>query len=262
MFSFKAGADPEVFLQDAAGAFVSAIDKIGGSKWQPRPLVELGDGFAVQEDNVAVEFNIPAADSRELFITNISRARDFLAQQVAKQGLKFSNSSATQFPVVELLDPRAQEFGCDPDFNAWKHGRRNRRPLAADASLRSAGGHVHVGHKFKGRSSAIKFIKYMDLFLGVPSVLMDKGELRKQLYGAAGAFRHKPYGVEYRTLSNFWIFKENLIGWVWDQTATALDAWQNDVALEETAIQEAINGNNKQLAAQLVDHYKVDVVYA
>jgi len=58
----------------------------------------------------------------------------------------------------------------------------------------------------------------MDLYLGVPSVLMDKGELRKQLYGKAGAYRMKPYGVEYRTLSNFWIFSDTTIGWVWDNT--------------------------------------------
>jgi len=257
---FSIGSDPELFLVDASSAFVSAIDKIGGSKEHPQPLLELGDGYAVQEDNVAVEFNIPAADSRQTFINNINKAQQYLSQRVAQMGLRFSKESATSFPLTELQDYRAFEFGCDPDFNAWRMGKMNARPKAADPALRSAGGHVHVGHKFKSKKEAIRFIQYMDLFLGVGSVLMDKGELRKQLYGAAGAFRYKPYGVEYRTLSNFWIFSDDLIGWVWDMTSTALDAWQNRVEFDGHAVQEAINKNNKPLAQQLVSQFNIPLV--
>lgn len=255
--SFMLGCDPELFLQDAAEGFISSIGRIGGSKQFPRPL-ELGDGYAVQEDNVAIEFNIPAAEAKESFINNITKAREYLARMVAEQGLHFSKVSAVSFPITQLLDPQAMEFGCDPDFNAWANGRVNRKPKAADPTLRSAGGHVHVGYGFKSKQEVIAFTKYMDLFLGVPSTLMDNGDLRKQLYGKWGAFRYKPYGMEYRVLSNYWVFEEKLIGWVWDQVNVAMDAWQNNKdILNRELIHEAINNNNKDAARQLVEQHSI-----
>ena len=263
---FKLGADPELFLLDASEAYISAIDKIGGSKENPRPL-PIGEGFAVQEDNVAVEYNIPASPSRMAFTHNIGRAMSFLSDQVATMGLHFANTSAVSFPDSELLDLRSQEFGCDPDFNAWRKGARNPRPVASNKALRTCGGHVHVGgldgNPFAENKDVITFIKYMDLFLGVPSVLMDTGELRKELYGKAGAFRFNPYGCEYRSLSNFWVFDSKLTDWVWNSTELAMDAWQRkafNVNEDKQLILETINNNNKLMAERLVDKYKLLVV--
>lgn len=255
---FSIGADPEVFVCDDNGVR-SIIGKIGGTKETPMPLVALGDGFAVQEDNVALEFNIPVSASRAAFIKNINSATGFLEKVVGDAyGFKFFKSSAIAFPEEELNDPRALEFGCDPDFNAWTRDA-NPRPTAADKTLRSCGGHVHIG--FTGLDP-YAVIKSMDLHVGVGSVLMDKGELRKQLYGKAGACRIKPYGAEYRTLSNFWIFDKRLIGWVYDNTARALDAVKAgmDIDSERDAILEAINGNNKDVAMELVRKHKLEIV--
>ena len=262
---FKLGADPEIFLQDASLAFISAIDKVGGTKDAPRPL-PIGDGFAVQEDNVAIEYNIPASDSRLAFTNNIGKAMSYLSDFVSQYGLQFSQASATLFPQAQLADPRALEFGCDPDFNAWRNGKRNPRPKAGDATLRTCGGHVHVGgvngNPFKSEAEVISFIKHMDLFLGIPSVLMDNGQLRKELYGKAGAFRFKPYGCEYRSLSNFWVFDAKLTDWVWDTTAMAMDAWQRnafDIDEDRKLILESINNNNRLMAERLVDKYSLRV---
>jgi hypothetical protein len=185
---------------------------------------------------------------------------DHLSLEIAKQGLHFSRESAISFPEQELWHPNALEFGCDPDFNAWRDGDRNPRPKAADPKLRSCGGHIHIGHDFTEKQGVHQFIKHMDLFLGVPSTLMDEGELRKQLYGKWGAFRYKPYGCEYRVLSNYWTLNPKLIGWVWDATTQAMDAWQNnkiDVDSERDYIFEAINKNNKEVASMLVDKYNL-----
>ena len=91
---------------------------------------------------------------------------------------------------------------------------------------------------------------------------MDDGILRKQLYGKYGAYRPKPYGQEYRVLSNFWVFDEKLTGWVWDSVALALDAVSNkfDVEAEHENIKAAINNNNKKLAQELVAKYNLLVV--
>ena len=108
---------------------------------------------------------------------------------------------------------------CEPDFNAWTK-QINPRPLASDWQLRSAGGHIHIGTK----EDPIEVIRAMDLFVGVPSIIKDPGgERRRELYGMPGAYRIKPFGCEYRVLSNFWIFSRELVEWVYNQTAKAID---------------------------------------
>jgi len=253
------GCDPEAFLKDVQGTLRSSIGKIGGSKVCPMPL-PLGTGYCVQEDNVALEFNIPPAEGRSQFVDSITKTLNFLSEEVKMMyGYHITTESAASFPAEELLDPNALVFGCDPDYNAWT-GQINPKPKAADPNLRSCGGHVHVGcgKAVDGR----KVIQMMDLHLGVPSVLMDKGDLRKQLYGAAGAYREKSYGVEYRTLSNFWIFDGKTIGWVWDNTSRAVDAVEHLAISNDDSVKivSAINNNDKALAAQLVDQFGLEVV--
>lgn len=262
MSKFSLGADPELFMKDATGAFISAVGLIGGSKEEPQPL-PIGPGFMVQEDNVTVEYNIPPASTVQEFDNNIGTIMQFLSSKIADMGLVFSNESAVSFPPEQLLDPKAREFGCDPDFNAWKDGAMNPRPKAADKALRTCGGHIHVGYKFQSAEEVIQFMKHMDLFISVPAVLMDKGELRKELYGKAGAFRFKPYGGEYRSASNFWVFTKELRQWVWNSTELALDAWQNkkiDIDSLRGNILRAINKNNKDEAANLINSYGLLVV--
>lgn len=256
---FYAGCDPEIFVAKD-GAVKSIIGLLGGTKDCPMPL-PIGDGFMVQEDNVALEFNIPPSGSKEEFVSNIVKATTYLEGHVGHlYNFKFHKESAVSFPEEELSDPRAFVFGCDPDFNAWT-GKPNPRPKADDKALRSCGGHVHIGSSHLGLDRRA-VIRACDLFLGVPSVLMDDGELRKQLYGKAGAFRPKSYGQEYRTLSNFWVFDDKLMSWVWDSVTLALDAVSNkfDVEAEQLNIIKAINKNCKKTAQGLVDKYGLLVV--
>lgn len=259
--SFKLGADPEMFLVDAAGGLISSIGRIGGTKEEPKPL-PIGDGFAVQEDNVAVEFNIPASDSAQQFSGNLNRALSYLSDLVAEQGLKLVNLASASFPKEQLMSPAARVFGCDPDFCAWNFGRPNPRPKATDSSLRSCGGHVHIGYQFETQEDIWQFIKYLDLYLSVPSTIMDKDEKRKQLYGKWGAFRYKPYGCEYRSLSNYWVM-EDKGQWVWNQVELALDAWQNNkdaIDEDKELLEMAINQNNKVIADKLIQKHNLILV--
>jgi hypothetical protein len=259
---FKLGADPEIFLSDATDALISALDKFGGTKWEPKPM-GIGDGFMIQEDNVAVEYNIPPADSQEVFRENIAKAMTYIKEQAEKYSLKFSLLSAASFPVDQLKDVRALTFGCDPDFNAWEGGKPNPRPRATDKTLRSAGGHIHIGYEFENRLAAVNFIKHLDLFLAVPSVLMDDGTRRRELYGNPGAFRYKEYGVEYRVLSNFWIFKPELVDWVYNNTSDALETFlSGDIKINKLKndIINTVKKSDRARAQQLVQQYHIDLV--
>jgi hypothetical protein len=92
---------------------------------------------------------------------------------------------------------------------------------------------------------------------------MDTGDLRKELYGKAGAYRGKEYGVEYRSLSNYWVFDPKLTKWIWSSVDRAMDAWQLqqvDFDDEGQNIVAAINDNNKDLAYMLIDKYNLQLV--
>lgn len=253
----KLGCDPEIFLQDA-NSVRSAIGLIGGTKAYPRPIDELGEGFAVQEDNVAVEFNTPPADNADLWSMQIDKMIKYLEATVGDSyGLRLSNRASAQFSAADLENPLALEFGCDPDFNAWT-GKINPKPKADDHTLRSAGGHVHIGDAFASRKERFTMVKLCDLFMGVGSVLLDTDVDRKRLYGKHGACRIKPYGVEYRTMSNFWIWEDKLRKWVFVAAERARDSiGKIDIDAEHDNIVEAIDNNNKKVAEALVQKYNI-----
>ena len=249
--AFSIGADPEFFLKNKHAKHIAAIGMIGGSKEHPRPLMR--PGFAILEDNVAVEFNIAPCHNHTEFIEAIQYVMNGLGKQLHEY--EFSQESAVLFDADQLTHPQALEFGCEPDFNAWTKDR-NPRPQAVDHTLRSAGGHVHVGTK----EDPIQVIRAMDLFLGVPSTRLDRGTLRRQLYGKAGAFRPKDYGCEYRTLSNFWIFSPTLIEWVYTQTERAIAFVEKGNEISEKdghLIQDCINNSNGEAYGHLSSTYGI-----
>jgi hypothetical protein len=255
MQKFSIGADPEIFLQNSAGQFKSVIGLLGADKWHPRKLSEVG--HAVLEDNVAVEFNIPPCTTFADFKKEIQATMQ-MVKEILPSDLQYNQDSAVSFPASELACDAAWVFGCEPDFNAWTI-EENPKPCAEDKNLRSCGGHIHVGSDL-AIADPIAAIRAMDLYLGVPSVVLDKGTLRRNLYGKAGAFRFKPYGVEYRTLSNFWIFSDNLLQWAYTGTQRALDFLHSGKELPEehgNLIQDCINNNNTNAYNELHKLYAV-----
>lgn len=248
---FTIGCDPELFLQDNKGALVSAVGLIGGTKESPRFISE--DGHAVQEDNVSVEFNIPPCHTADAFVANLDFVMSYLTKYASDKGLLFSKLAAASFPEEQLQTDAAQVFGCEPDYNAWTL-ETNPRPYCDDLNLRSCGGHVHVGTTL----DKVQVIRAMDVFLGVPSTFIDTDLKRRQLYGKGGAFRSKQYGVEYRSLSNFWIWEEKLRRWVYEQTNKALEFVQaGNVVTHGEQVQRAINNGDKKCAEFVLQHYGV-----
>lgn len=211
------GADPEIFL-GVGGKFVCAHGMIPGTKAEPFP-VKRG---AVQVDGVAVEFNIDPASSYKEFNSNL-----LTVQREMRKLLP----GATQFlrkvtvPIDRTKIPEeALVIGCTSDIDAYS-GEANDTP-PSESNFRSVGGHVHIGGFFEaGEREVSKYLKslvlcrLLDKNLGVYSLLWDRDTERRKLYGKAGACRLKPFGVEYRTLSNAWLFKPQLVKFVYDQVA-------------------------------------------
>lgn len=251
----RRGADPEMFLVAADGTPVSSIGLIGGSKEEPRPF---GDGFAVQEDNVAVEFNIPPSEDKEVFVANIHYALDYLEKEIAEKGLNLAIVPSMDFEVRSLRHPKARHMGCDPDFNAWTL-EMNPRPVAPK-TLRSAGGHLHLSWDKPSGRVAEELIRVHDLFCSCPAIEIDPDSRRRSIYGKAGAFRYKPYGVEYRTPSNFWIKTKELTAWFFEQSEKAVAFINNggEIAKEDyESIQQCINTGDASLLKALNAKYQM-----
>ena len=244
------GADPEVFLNDG-NIIVSAIGHVGGTKEVPVPVM----GGAVQEDNVLAEFNIDPAANVVEFITNIKSVMGQLRERVHPLGITVQSSHIFTRQALMRSGRKALMFGCDPDYNAYT-GDANTPPSPL-TELRTAGGHVHIGYENPSDERSYVIAKNMDLLLGVPSVLLDSDTRRRSMYGRAGAIRMKPYGVEYRSLSNFWLQHTDLMAWVFNQSVLAANSdllVSNDDSIK---VVDCINNSDRTVAEQLLNKYKV-----
>lgn len=251
--SFLLGSDPELMLVNrVTGSLVSAIPVIDGTKEAP---MRIPNGQVIH-DNVNLEFGIDPASTEDEWVDRTGAVLKHI-DGMLPDPLEMRVIASADFPEVELQDPKAKEFACDPDFDPYDFVINFIPDDAADATLRSCGGHVHIGDDYvaENMDRQSESAKVMDIFLGIPSLLIDKdptSHRRRKLYGKAGAHRPKDYGVEYRAIGNFWIAGPNLTRLVYKLVRDGLDAWKNKhlEAIDWDAIRNTINDNKKKVAEE------------
>ena len=199
MISF--GSDPEFILKSNAD-IQSAIEIVPGSKENRYEK----DGHAFYYDNVLAECSIKPAYSREETIENFRECFQLYSELV--EPCKLWCKASARFPSEELKHPEALEMGCKREACAYElDWIEPDETFFHRSNLRTAGGHIHLGHEIlKDQLVRIRTVRMMDLFLGIPSIFIDKDSAskdRKKIYGQAGRFREPSHGLEYRTLSNF-----------------------------------------------------------
>lgn len=251
-YKITIGSDPEIFVENDS-EIVSAIDLIPGTKQEPYPIDN--KGHMIQTDNIALEYNIPPCNNEEEFVYSIQFVKDYLETIAIANGLKLSNLASSEISPLYLDHPQAKKFGCDPDLNVYTKDF-NEIP-DSDTNLRCVGGHIAIGYSDCTPEISELIVKAFDIFVVLPSLLIDKDERRRELYGKAGAFRFKEWGVECRSLSNFWIHSENLIRYVYKQTIKAVESVLDGniyplIEKYSDSVVEAINTNNKKLAKKLI----------
>ena len=261
----KIGADVEHGLYYGHG-LVSAIGRIPGTKEEPYPLL---NGGGLQVDNVLLEWNAPVADSKEEFVNAIMDTQYIIRDMYPEYTLGYDSSY--EFNPDELTHPDAWVIGCSADFNAWvykytgdKDESVNPKPDFGAGNKRTAAGHIHVS-SFSSLANGCKFIRLCDLYLGIPSLLVDNDTFRRSLYGKAGAFRNKKYpdgsrGVEYRVLGTWWTKRAESVRWVYD---IVYHLYTNLHLLPEPPdyIQEVINDHNIHQAGVLINEYNLKLPY-
>lgn len=229
------GCDPELFVVNKEGRPRSAHGLIPGTKKEPHKVPK----GAIQVDGMALEFNIDPAATEDEFVENISTVLQHLRAAVPEE-YKFHIKPSVRFhhAILKKAPDEAKELGCEPDLNAYTLCQ-NPKP-DANTTLRTASGHIHIGLEkdadVTSEDHLIKYatlVKHLDLFLGIRSLEWDKDKTRRALYGAPGALRLKPYGVEYRVLSNQWLSSEKLVRFVYRQTLRCIQDLKTNGALPE-----------------------------
>lgn len=219
------GADPEMFVRrkpnttTPVGDIVPICGLVGGTKDKPLPFKKLGHvGYAYQEDNVSFEVNIPPSTNKNDFDIRISKVLEESKALLKDKGLVLDfKRSAHRFNAKELTSDQAQTIGCDPDMCAY--GGANDIPIARPpfeikdlGTWRYTGGHIHFGwDKEKIDIPEHVMVRLIDAVVYLPIIKKDKQKMRRSKYGLAGLYRPKEYGVEYRSMSNFWLLNPQMV---------------------------------------------------
>lgn len=220
-FKLHIGTDPEFFLKKAGKI-------VGSEKYIPEDgLRGNASGYSAKVivDGVQAELNPVGSFCRELLANQIGsgflalrehfKATKLKAKVVCSQTVEISKKE------MDSLSDKSKQLGCTPSLNIYD----------ADASVgvadpsrlfkRSAGGHIHLGclngvpvkeaddiFKKIYREQPERVVQMLDIVCGNTCVLLDRDNSnreRRQYYGRAGEYRLPNHGLEYRTLSNFWL---------------------------------------------------------
>lgn len=259
------GTDAEIFLRTITKQPIPVCGMVGGTKDNPLQLEGLGKGFAVQEDNAALEFNIAATHSHDQFYSSIMDATTVIQSKYLPSTvyLDWENASLV-FSEAYLRIPEMNVFGCDPDYNAWTM-QVNSPPRPPVPGFRSAAAHVHLSWKNIDGSDPtdddrLELVRLADTFAVLPYIPKENeaDQKRRQLYGKAGSFRPKPYGIEHRVLSNSWINGRSRCTQTLRDYTAAMVALNYGIKVDPkdyTSIQEAINFGRIPLALSLNHTY-------
>lgn len=253
------GSDPEFFIRDVKNEiYVPSVGLIGGTKEEPRAISE--DGHYVQEDNVMVEVNLPPCIDPERFQMNLDYILNNLNRHLEDNinpNYEIRIVASADFTLDQLNTEQAQTVGCEPDRNAW-FDMDNPSPILPE-TVRFAGGHIHISYDKPDMQTNIEIVKAMDMFLGLPSVIMDDDDRRKEIYGTPGRYRNKKYGVEYRSLSNYWLSSFEKVQWVFNQVNKAIEFLNNGNTVDNI-VPVIIDTDNKEKALEFVKKNNIDIL--
>lgn len=203
------GSDPEVFVENKETGKVIPSWHFLGSKEKPN-LVAMGQ--KAYWDGYQAEFTVQSYGCLSYMVDSVRYGLKTVYELAKNKDPKATLSSKTiiEVPMEELAVTEEEyvEFGCKPSFNAYG--------LTADLGLggrnitfRSSGGHIHFGFGQRSQSAVNRMVKLLDAVLAVGCVSLFRNfdsPHRRRYYGLPGEYRLPKHGMEYRPLSNAWMF--------------------------------------------------------
>ena len=280
------GADPELFISREVGKVRKGKAIIGSELVVPAKGLSSGSG-SVARDGVQVELHPSPSTCRASFSAYLQSTIVLLDKAVKtanKQGVGVNPMKIDFTQLVKVtkgdlakLTPDSRRLGCMPSFNAY--GRKQIDKNGETFLTRSAAGHLHFGTPAISQEHVDPkvYAKVCDMIIGNTCVMVDRSPFaaeRRRVYGKAGEYRLPKHGIEYRTLSNFWLHNYVLMSMVFGLARTAHDvactttkfippfAKPNDPNsisnaadllmkdVDQAAVERAINTNDWELARE------------
>lgn len=250
------GSDPEFFFKR-------------GDKIIPSREVIAVDDENIHRDGVQGEATPIASSCRQSCVFWIARCLEKAHNQAKQAGAEVSFTMGAEVPVDswKSVPQEDRRFGCVPSENIY--GTKRINVTGQKIRFRACGGHIHYGSQYavsvsKDSKKLEELVKMMDLFAGNTMVLLDRDPSnirRRKYYGRAGEYRIKKYGIEYRTLSNFWLRHPVLWSLASAQVRNAVAAHKcgelRKALLKEVdfrKVKRAINNNDFNLALENYDN--------
>jgi hypothetical protein len=234
----RLGCDPEFFLKNKK-TIVESINII------PPEGLELGvyggtPPGKIIRDGLQVELNPLPKGCREQIAVEVAISLDALHHKLIKDNsgvsLSFNGVISLSEKEMKNLHDESKKFGCAPSNNIYTKEQSKITVNPENYSYRSAGGHIHLGHcdselmrdVFNKNTEIV--IELLDIICGNTCVLVDRDPMqqeRRKVYGKAGEYRLPPHGIEYRTLSNFWLNNYQLFGLAFGLARQAVEVAAN-----------------------------------
>lgn len=251
--AMNSGTDPEVFVEDSAGNVIPAWVFLPAKKDSPNLF---WDGFQA-------EFTAVPSSCQDRLGQNIRSQLSYLKSKLPS-GAHLSARSVVEIPKSILRSAATEhvDFGCRPSLNAYGLSGRV-VPDPRELGIRFAGGHIHWGFYKKDYPEAriADAIKLVDATIGLIGVSLAEGRddpRRREFYGLAGEFRLPAHGVEYRTLSNFWLASPSVYHLIFTLGRAAfrlglMGMREKVFRSPESMVVQAINNTDARLARILIE---------
>lgn len=295
------GGDPEFFLKDKDGIIGSElfIPQNGmklitdRTKELPNSANVRCENTFVKRDGVQVELNLSPQTCRGYLANEIANC--FYTLYKSLENINISEEAVVKIKKKRLdaLSEDSRKFGCAPSNNAYSKKENKIKVNPSKYLTRSAGGHIHFGQITSPiKNTRIKILKtdkygygeytienmqkdaeeivmFLDTILATICVLIDRDPLatkRREVYGKAGDYRLPKHGIEYRTLSNFWLKHYFLFSLVFGLARTTIEIFLNDWSyyivkdlLGKFDFQEIINNNDFNKAYKVWEILKKEI---
>jgi hypothetical protein len=237
------GADPEIFVEHSDGKLFPAFEFLP-SKLEP---LKTSEGQSVYWDGFQAEFTVkPSANLSEVIHSIKSGLATVLTAARAKDTTaRLSTKTVFETPIDYLkgFAPEYREFGCMPSYNVYELKADNHD--GDKCPFRFAGGHIHFGCGTLSKEQISNTVKRLDYILALNCVALFKNydqAIRRKFYGLPGEFRLPDHGLEYRTLSNAWLFHPKIAAIVLETAQDIMTRKDKPIKFaEKTTINHLLN---------------------
>jgi len=258
------GADPEFFASTKEHGVISPALLVEENKLdileydEKHPIFFKNDKFSWMMDGVAFEITLfKPYENPESIYHEIQNALEVLKDIL--DGVTYEDCPITveTLPTIKITPDIYLEkmenpmifqgfiFGCDPDMDAIEMGYEGNTIDVYSHEWRYGAGHIHIGtgskeflNKIVDKEELDKMIQLMALYAGNTAIAFSSNpELDKQRtfhYGRPGRFRPQTWGFEYRTPSNLWTKSLKTTKKIFEASAKAVGAYQNNLWAELT----------------------------